>query len=245
MHAFPAGAEAGSFLHDLLEWSAAEGFAAVAADPSALAKEIARRCQRRGWQAQIPLLAQWLPALLRTPLELPDGATTSLAGMDACYAEMEFWFEARRVDTLALDRLVAAHTLDAHPRPPLLAERINGLLKGFIDLVAERDGRYYVIDYKSNKLGDDAGAYTVEAMRDSILRERYDLQYALYTLALHRQLRARLPDYDYERHMGGVAYLYLRGVDGHGHGVHRERLPFALIDAMDRLFAHGDHAHAA
>lgn len=245
MHAFPAGAEAGSFLHDLLEWSAAEGFAAVATDPSALEKEIARRCQRRGWQAQVPLLAQWLPALLRTPLDLPDGATVSLAGMDACYAEMEFWFEARRVDTPALDRLVAAHTLDAHPRPPLLAERINGLLKGFIDLVAERDGRYYVIDYKSNKLGDDAGAYTAEAMRDSILRERYDLQYALYTLALHRQLRARLPDYDYERHMGGVAYLYLRGVDGRGHGVHRERLPFALIDAMDRLFAHGAHAHAA
>jgi exodeoxyribonuclease V beta subunit len=78
-----------------------------------------------------------------------------------------------------------------------------------------------------------------------VLQSRYDLQYAIYTLALHRQLKARLPGYDYERHMGGVLYLYLRGVDGDGHGVHRERLPFALIDALDRLFATGGIADAA
>ena len=133
-----------------------------------------------------------------------------------------------------------------------LAERLDGdkkvasaAVEGFIDLVAERGGRYYVIDYKSNRLGNDARAYTAAAMRDSILRERYDLQYALYTLALHRQLRARLPHYEYEQHVGGVAYLYLRGIDEQGHGVHVERLPAALIEAMDRLFATGAHTHAA
>ncbi|MDR3445823.1 MULTISPECIES: exodeoxyribonuclease V subunit beta [unclassified Dyella] len=245
IHAFHAGAEAGTFLHDLLEWSADEGFAQTADDPSALENEIARRCQRRGWQSHIAMLTAWMAELLRTPLALPDGTRASLAQMDSHYAELEFWFEAMHVDTLALDRLVTTHTLDARPRLPLLAERINGLLKGFIDLVVEQQGRYYVIDYKSNKLGNDATAYTTEAMRDSILRERYDLQYALYTLALHRQLRARLPGYDYERHMGGVAYLYLRGVDEAGHGVHIERLPKALIEAMDHLFATGKHAHVA
>ncbi|WP_430389223.1 exodeoxyribonuclease V subunit beta [Dyella sp. 20L07] len=245
MHAFHAGAGAGTFLHDLLEWSADEGFSAVVADPTELGSEIARRCQRRGWQSEIGLLSQWLPTLLATPLHLPDGSSASLAQMDSYYAELEFWFEAQHVNTLALDRLVTAHTLDAHPRTPLLPEHINGLLKGFIDLVVERQGRYYVIDYKSNKLGGDASAYTTDAMRDSILRERYDLQYALYTLALHRQLRARLPGYSYDQHIGGVAYLYLRGIDGSGHGVHQERLPFSLIDAMDRLFATGVNAHAA
>ncbi|QNK02236.1 exodeoxyribonuclease V subunit beta [Dyella telluris] len=245
IHAFHAGAEAGTFLHDLLEWAADEGFAQTADNEAALEKEVARRCQRRGWQAHIAMLTTWIAGLLRTPLALPDGTQASLAQMSSHYAELEFWFEANHVDTLALDRLVTAHTLDARPRLPLLAERINGLLKGFIDLVVEQQGRYYVIDYKSNKLGNDASAYTTEAMRDSILRERYDLQYALYTLALHRQLRARLPAYDYERHMGGVAYLYLRGVDGAGHGVHVERLPKTLIDAMDRLFASGGQARVA
>jgi len=245
IHAFHAGAEAGTFLHDLLEWAADEGFATAADNTQALEKEIARRCQRRGWQAHIPMLTAWMADFLRTPLALPDGNSAALSQMTSHYAELEFWFEAQHVDTLALDRLVTAHTLQARPRVALLAERIHGLLKGFIDLVVERQGRYYVIDYKSNKLGSDASAYTADAMRDSILRERYDLQYALYTLALHRQLRARLPGYDYERHMGGVAYLYLRGVDGAGHGVHVERLPKALIDAMDRLFATGEHARVA
>ena len=99
------------------------------------------------------------------------------------------------------------------------------MLKGFIDLIVEHEGRFYIVDYKSNWLGPDASAYTTEAMDASVRHSRYDLQYAIYTLALHRQLRARLPGYDYENHVGGVLYLYLRGVDADGHGVHRERLP--------------------
>ena len=248
IHAFPRGAVAGTFLHDLLEWAAEEGFAEVAARPDALADLIHRRVQRHGWQAHAAMLAEWLPELLRTPLPLQGGGTVALADLhdpSRYRAELEFWFAVNRVDTRALDRLVTAHTLDARPRLPLLPDRLNGMLKGFIDLLFEHDGRYYVADYKSNWLGADACAYTVEAVRDSVLRERYDLQYAIYTLALHRQLRARLPDYDYERHMGGVLYLYLRGVDGAGHGVHAERLPLELVEAMDRLFAEGDRADAA
>ncbi len=245
IHGFPRGAEPGTFLHDLLEWVANEGFAATAEAPQALQNLITRRCQRRGWQEFAQTLATWLPAFLRTPLALPDGSHTSLADADASRAELEFWFEAKRVDTVVLDRLVTTHTLDGRPRPALLADRLNGMLKGFIDLVVEHAGRFYIVDYKSNWLGPDERAYTVEAMDASVRHSRYDLQYAIYTLALHRQLRARLPSYDYERHIGGVLYLYLRGVDEQGHGVHRERLPFKLVDAMDRLFAQRGLSDAA
>jgi exodeoxyribonuclease V beta subunit len=248
IHAFPRGAAPGTFLHDLLEWAAEQGFAAVADDPAPAAAHIALRCQRQGWAEQAEVLSRWLPDLLRTPLPLGDGRRLALAGLrhPAGYrAELEFWFAAQRVDTVALDRLVTAHTLDARPRLPLLPDRLNGMLKGFVDLLFEHDGRYYVVDYKSNWLGVEAAAYGAEAMRDSVLRERYDLQYAIYTLALHRQLRARLPGYDYERHIGGVLYLYLRGVDAQGRGVHQERLPLALIEALDRLFASGEAADAA
>ncbi len=242
IHGFPRGAEAGTFLHDLLEWAADEGFAATAEAPQTLLARVERRCQRRGWQAHADGLSTWIPAFLRTPLPLSDGRRVSLADADRCRAELEFWFEATHVDTLVLDRLVTAQTLDARPRPALLPDRINGMLKGFIDLVVEHDGRFYVVDYKSNWLGPDARAYTPEAMDASVRHSRYDLQYAIYTLALHRQLRARLPGYDYDYHMGGVLYLYLRGVDAEGRGVHRERLPRPLIEAMDRLFAEGDVA---
>jgi exodeoxyribonuclease V beta subunit len=248
IHAFPRGAEPGTFLHDLLEWIAESGFANVAADTAALEKHIARRCQRRGWQMWIVPLTQWLSALLQTPLALPDRGTLTLAELanhSHYQAELEFWFEANHVDTQQLDHLVTQYTLSAAPRPTLAHNRVNGMLKGFIDLIAEKDGRYYIIDYKSNWLGDNARAYTVEAMRDAALQSRYDLQYAIYTLALHRHLRARIPGYQYERHIGGVMYLYLRGVDGAGHGIHTERLPFALIDAMDCLFAQGVSADVA
>jgi exodeoxyribonuclease V beta subunit len=248
MHAFPRGAEPGTFLHDLLEWIAEAGFASVAKDTAALAQQVARRCQRRGWQMWIAPLMQWLPALLKTSLGSPDGCDFALSSLNdhrRYQAELEFWFEAHQVDTRRLDELVCRHTLDGAPRAPLPSNRINGMLKGFIDLIVEHGGRYYVIDYKSNWLGDTTGAYTPAVMREATLQSRYDLQYAIYTLALHRQLRARLPDYNYERHVGGVLYLYLRGIDGHGHGVHAERLPYALIDAMDRLFTQGAHADAA
>ena len=245
IHNFPRGAQPGTFLHDLLETAADEGFAYSATAPVTQSALIDHRC-RRDLQRWSDMLAAWLPQFLNTPLPLPTGGSVPLAALaDHAYrAELEFWFEAHHVDTGALDQLVTAHTLDARPRAPLLPDRLNGMLKGFIDLVIEHDGRYYIVDYKSNWLGADATAYTVDAMRDSVLHSRYDLQYAIYTLALHRQLRARLPGYDYAQHVGGVLYLYLRGVDGAGHGVHSERLPFALVDAMDRLFAAGD-AHDA
>ncbi|WP_448100724.1 exodeoxyribonuclease V subunit beta [Luteibacter jiangsuensis] len=240
IHAFERGAEAGTFLHDLLEWIAEEGFAVIASDRDRLRDTVARRCERRGWSRYIDLLTDWLIVLLRTPMPLPEGKAMALADLDepARYrAELEFLFESRKVDTLALDRIVRQHTLDAEARPQLAADTINGMLKGFIDLIVEYGGRWYVVDYKSNWLGADERAYTPAAMRRSILEARYELQYALYLLALHRQLRSRLGDaYDYDTHVGGAVYLYLRGVDGHGHGVHVERPPKAMIEAMDALF---------
>ncbi|OOG44057.1 exodeoxyribonuclease V subunit beta [Rhodanobacter sp. C06] len=248
IHAFPRGAAPGTFLHELLEHCAEEGFARAAAPSPLLLETIARRCQAHDWKRWITPLSAWLPILLRTPLRLPDGDAVPLAALrdpQRYRAELEFWFEARHVQAQALDRLVTTHTLAGAPRPALAPKLVNGMLKGFIDLVFEHEGRWYVADYKSNWLGRDAGAYTAAAMRESVLQSRYDLQYAIYTLALHRQLQARLPGYDYARHMGGVLYLYLRGVDGAGHGVHVERLPFALVDALDQLFATGGIGHGA
>ena len=103
----------------------------------------------------------------------------------------------------ALDAKVRQQTLGAAPRKAAGARQLNGMLKGFLDLVVCHNDRYYVMDYKSNALGPDDQAYIEPAMRQAILEHRYDLQFSLYTLALHRLLQARLPDYDYDRHMGG------------------------------------------
>jgi exodeoxyribonuclease V beta subunit len=112
------------------------------------------------------------------------------------------------------------------------------MLKGFMDLVFEQGGRYYVADYKSNWLGSEDQDYTAEAMRAAVLEKRYELQYTLYLLALHRQLKVRLGGaYDYDRHIGGAVYIFLRGLAGPAGGLHVEKPPKALIEALDGLFA--------
>lgn len=110
------------------------------------------------------------------------------------------------------------------------------MLKGFIDLVVRYEGRYYVIDYKSNYLGGAYEDYTREAMQAAIWEHRYDLQYLLYSVAVHRLLMQRIPDYEYDRHFGGVSYLFLRGMQpGKTTGIYSARPPKALVEALDVL----------
>ena len=119
---------------------------------------------------------------------------------------------------------------------------LRGYMKGFIDLVFESGGRFYLVDYKSNWLGPEPAAYRPERLAEAMAREAYVLQYLIYTLALHRYLRLRVADYDYQRHFGGVYYLFLRGMDpalGSACGVFRDRPTPALVAALDELMASG------
>jgi exodeoxyribonuclease V beta subunit len=109
--------------------------------------------------------------------------------------------------------------------------RLHGMLIGIMDLVFEHDGRYYLVDYKTNLLP----AYDADALREAIAGHDYDLQYLLYVLALHRWLRLVLPGYDYDTHVGEVYYLFVRELKD-GRGVYRDRPPRELIEAMDALF---------
>lgn len=241
LHRFPKGAAAGTFLHDLLEWSAHQGFQTVLSDPGLLTQAIQRRCQNPQWADWEDSLIDWIAAILQTPLPLPADSTGTirrfaLKELSIYQPEMEFWFETHQVELTRLDATVAAHTLAGRPRPALAKDSLNGLLKGFMDLVFEYDGRYYVADYKSNWLGHHDASYTHEQMDEAIRSHRYDLQYSLYLFALHRLLQARLPDYDYDRHIGGALYLFLRGIHADSAGVHFERPPKALMLSLDELF---------
>ena len=234
IHRFPRGPNPGTFLHGLLEWAGDEGFSA---DPQAIDDAIARRCNRRGWQGWIVTLSDWLQHLLQVPLRLgAEQPPVVLGNLREYRVEMEFWFASHKVDVLKLDELVRQYTHGGVARVGAESMLLNGMFKGFIDLTFEHAGRYYVADYKSNWLGSDDSAYTEQAMEQSILDHRYDLQYVLYLLALHRQLKARLADYDYDRHMGGALYLFLRGTRAASQGAYFARPPRELIERLDRLF---------
>ena len=125
------------------------------------------------------------------------------------------------------------------PPPP-----IDGFLRGFVDLVVEHGGRWYVIDYKSNWLGPSPEDYSRSAVAAAMRASAYPLQYLLYLVALHRHLGLRLPGYDYERHVGGVFYLFVRGMDpaaGLERGVWFDRPAATFVRGLDRLFR-GDPA---
>jgi exodeoxyribonuclease V beta subunit len=189
------------------------------------------------------MLADWFRRLLRTPLTLPENkGAVSLVDLGAgqYLAELEFLFAAHHVDSRALDKAVNAAIMPGRARPQLQRIDVNGMLKGFIDLAFCHQGRYYVLDYKSNYLGEDKQAYGMDAMADAMLEHRYDLQYVLYTLAMYRLSKARLPNYDYQRDMGGAIYVFLRGINaGDGHGVFVDKPHRSLIEKLDDDFGGG------
>ncbi|GGC89521.1 exodeoxyribonuclease V subunit beta [Vreelandella lutescens] len=244
LHKFPRGPGPGTFLHGLLEWAGKQGFNAAANDMDVLNDMLWRRVQLRGWQAWQEPLAGWLSALLTTPLPLaaPTPQSVALNELESYQVELEFWFAAKRVNTQAIDALVSKHLLPGVERPALDVDTLNGMLKGFIDLAFEHQGRFYVLDWKSNYLGPNDSAYEPEALRHALLAKRYDLQAALYLLAMHRLLKARLPDYDPHQHLGGSMTVFLRGSRSPGRGVVGEPAPVELIEALDSLFAGEPHA---
>lgn len=252
VHEFPRGPQAGTFLHGLLEWAGRQGFAAVAADRDMLAEQVQRRLQRMpAWQPWEGMLTDWLLQVLTQPLQgaavtqpvathMRDAGAIvmpALADLQLYQAEMSFMLAAHRVDLPALDAWVRRNTLGGAPRPALLPGQINGMLKGFVDLVFEHGGRYFVLDYKSNWLGTSDAAYRQDVMQEAVLAHRYELQYLFYCLALHRLLKVRLPDYDYDRHVGGALYLFLRGVSAPSRGVFVARPPREVIGWLDEVFA--------
>jgi exodeoxyribonuclease V beta subunit len=170
-------------------------------------------------------------------------------------SELEFLFPVANPLTPSaqapLSAARVARLLSAHAKTPderAYAARLGGLhftpfrgfLRGFIDLVLEHDGRFYVLDYKSNHLGPSEADYHVDRLGPVMRRHHYILQYLVYSVALQRYLRLRLPGFDYDRHFGGVYYLFVRGMSSRhaaGSGVFFDRPERALIEGLSALFA--------
>lgn len=178
-----------------------------------------------------------------------------------CIKEMEFWlnvddsFSIKDFNELVaeIDREGSENSLintkDGDGEyglalPEVTVEDINGLLTGFIDLIFKHDGRYYVADYKSNYINDRIGSYSDSEIKMNMVNHHYYIQYILYTLALHRYLKCHKPDYDYDTDVGGIAYLYLRGMKSadngnafRGYGIYGNRISSQYIEKLDALFA--------
>ena len=153
---------------------------------------------------------------------------------------MEFHLGVDHLDTRALQRLLARAGIAV---PALAPTSLRGWLKGFIDLVFEHEGRWFVLDWKSNHLGTKAADYGRAALDNAMQSKAYHLQATLYLLALDRLLRARLADYDPRRHLGGAVYLFVRGVrpdwrdaEGRPTGLALQRPDFDVLQRLSAWF---------
>ena len=235
---FPRGRRVGVVLHQLLE----------DLDPAAPRLEREQACDAalsrldnaldlgRHRKAWLETLAGWLDDMLATPLAPLKVSLEQIGGGDRLN-EMQFHFPVADPGR-ALAKLREAGCLEGFR--PVENFAIKGMMTGLVDLTFRHEGKHYVLDYKSNHLGDSFADYGGESLNAAVAEHHYDLQYLIYSVALHKWLRARLPGYAYDKHFGGVFYLFLRGLqgrDGDGSGVYFHRPPGELIQTLDGLLS--------
>jgi exodeoxyribonuclease V beta subunit len=168
--------------------------------------------------------------------------------------EMEFYFPLKQLSSEALTEYLQRHAgsmagnvLEGFS-PKLVFAPTRGYMKGFVDLVFYHHRRWYLIDWKSNHLGETVLSYHPDRLKTVMVENHYVLQYLIYTLAVHLHLRRRAPGYEYERDFGGVFYMFIRGIDSGRnvpYGIFMDKPPLERIQELARRLIPGDAARDA
>lgn len=235
--AFPRGTHAGLVIHEIFEC-----LDFTEDNPGALQQLVGEKLSSAGFAAHWSVaLCNMVKKVISLPLAA-DGLRLNAIPVSERISELEFYYPVQSISPeklkdifltyggadLAFTR-IAKETLEFHPS--------RGFMKGFVDLLFHYQGRYYVVDWKSNFLGSSCEQYDQKALQEVMEDHCYTLQYCIYTLAIHHYLRRRLPAYQYAKHFGGVFYLFVRGIDpeqNSEYGVYRARPEEKLIEALSR-----------
>ena len=238
---FPKGARAGSCLHALFEnWD-------FQTTDAAWQQQIENTLNAFGidiaWRS---VINEWLIEVVNTPLDEAESLRLSAVERSQRLDEMAFYFPVNQLSAKRLATCLLQFS-DEIPALKPLAEQLTfnmltGFVNGFIDMVFEHQGTFYIVDYKSNWLGDQFADYHQNALEEAMIQHHYSLQYLLYSLALHRYLRYRLPDYQPEKHLGGVYYLFIRGMSTATSttGVYHAKPSPRLLEALDQCMSGAD-----
>jgi len=234
--AFPAGTRAGTFMHHVFENLDFTG------SPLHWQAVVEKSLGIYGYDGTwTPVICDMVDKVMRLSLG-EGGFSLKEVAPGARIRELDFYFPLNMLDSRDISRWVREITQEACDFIPEQLERLqfsrtSGYLRGVMDLVVYHGGQYFLLDWKSNYLGESPGDYGPEMLKREMAAHLYTLQYHLYVLALDRYLSLRLEDYDYERDFGGVAYVFLRGVDpdaAPGCGLFFEKPPAERIRQMGR-----------
>jgi exodeoxyribonuclease V beta subunit len=217
-----------------------------AASESMIEKIVGKNLEVHGFdQAWQPCICAMVTTVISASLPAPDGAfSLSDLKVGSWLPELEFFFPLKFVTSDKLRRLLQGYSDEHQPvdldavLSSLQFKPVRGLVRGFMDMVFSHQGRYYLVDWKSNHLGYRVEDYNQEVMSREMVRNLYPLQYLLYTVALNRYLSLRIENYEYEKHFGGVFYFFLRGVnlqEGDDYGIFRTTPPAGLVKTLTEL----------
>ena len=176
--------------------------------------------------------------------DVHGGLRLQNVGNTDCVKEMEFFYTLKPGGVGQIADIFRIHKkadLARVIRENVRNKTIHGFMNGFIDLMFRHDGKYYVLDWKTNFLGAGPDAYTADAVEKSMTESLYFLQYHIYVVAAVLFLKQRLPGFDFERDFGGVIYAYTRGmrVNMPEHSVFFERPDKALINDLTSALTGG------
>ncbi|UDG82617.1 exodeoxyribonuclease V subunit beta [Candidatus Vallotia cooleyia] len=231
---FPRGLAAGNCLHRLMELA---DLCNPASWPTAIVRALSEQ-PVNSLELDAKRLSAMMIRLLRDLTHTPIEADFMLGDLDPLrrLTELEFVFPVSSLDMSQFSTMLEEHGITGVTLDDGI---LHGYMRGFIDSVVEFHSRFWIIDWKSNYLGNSHHAYRAHAISTVMDTHAYRLQALIYTIALHRHLKARLPGYDYDTHFGASLYLFLRGVrpDWPGAGIERFKPTRLAIEAFDALFS--------
>lgn len=243
----PGGKEAGNAIHktlELLDFAAGREAVRRAVTPQLEIHGLLRDPARR--ETMIAAATELICNALSSPLPAGDGSTFTLAEIpvEKRLSELEFTYAFHRAFTTGdLKRLLAGFLRERFGTveyPEWERTVSGGFLNGLIDLVFEHRGRFYIVDWKTNRAGNDLANFTPERLRNEMWHTFYFMQYLIYTVAWVKYLRHRLGTFgeaEYRDRFGGVFYLFLRGLspEAPGRGVYFDKPEFRLIRELEAV----------
>jgi len=232
---FPKGARAGTFFHDLMEH-----MDFTERDEKKTKGLISFKLKEYGFEAiWTDIIFSMTNSVIYSPLDPEiEGLRLSEISMKDRINELEFYFPLKKITPHMIEEILKDWKLInrdeglVYEIERLRFDPVEGFMRGFMDMVFCWKGKFFLVDWKSNLLGESPDAYSAKSLGDVMKKEFYTLQLLIYTVALDQYLRMSLSDYTYEKDFGKAYYLFLRGINpelGPDFGIYRYKPKAELI----------------
>ncbi|CAL4324495.1 RecBCD enzyme subunit RecB [Buchnera aphidicola (Eriosoma grossulariae)] len=229
-HNFIKGSLSGQLLHNILKKT---NFS-----ENMQSETICKQLKKYNFNINLePLLSSWIYNIFHTILDNKNFSLSHLK-KNEYIKELEFLLPIQKtLNSSQLNYITKKNDPISIASPNLTFNNKKGMINGFIDLIFYLNKKYYILDYKSNWLGENNKYYSSLNIKNEMIKHRYDLQYQIYSIALHRYLKQRIKNYTFKNYFGGIFYFFIRAADGSNknNGIFYQAIPKNLIQKLNQI----------